>query len=104
VALVLVLGLSRERTPRYPDPVTAGPFDLTAYCPPGCPHGHVLRYGGRKDAKFLPNRVLVGFHSCTCATARKGAGSHGHQYVACLQCISEGQPGMMFDPPCSAGG
>jgi hypothetical protein len=79
-------------------------IDLTAFAPPECRAGHVLRYGRNPQGRFLPNRVLCGFHSCECATARKGPGSHGHQYVACLQCISEGRSGMMFDPPCSAEG
>ena len=80
------------------------PVDLTAYCLPECPDGHVLRAGRNPEGRFLPNRVLVGFRSCACGTARKGGGSFGHQYVCCLQCVAEGRSGMMFNPPCSAAG
>lgn len=85
--------------------VTDEPFDLAAFAPAECPHGHILRYGGREDAAFIPGRVLCGFHSCACATARKDAGSFGHQYVCCLRCVAEGRgDGMMYEPPCSETG
>jgi hypothetical protein len=79
--------------------VTEGPVDLTAFAPAVCPHNHVLRYGGRKDAKFLPNRVLVGWTPCSCPGARERK-PPSHHWVECQQCAAEGRPdAMVYGPP-----
>jgi hypothetical protein len=79
--------------------VTDEPFDLTAYCPAECPHGHVLRYGGREDADFIPGRVQVSFATCTCPQAEAKGGAWGHQSVECSACRAEGRVTLMLDPP-----
>jgi hypothetical protein len=80
------------------------PVDLTAYCPPECPHGHILRYGGREDAAFIPGRVQVSFTTCDCPPARTKGGSWGHISVECSACRGEGRVTRLLDPPCSAVG
>ena len=78
--------------------------DLTAFAPAGCGHSHVLRYGGRKEAAFIPGRVAVSFARCSCPGARAKPGAWGHVQVLCAQCDHDGHRAGWRGPPCTAPG
>jgi len=78
--------------------------DLTAFAPAACGHGHVLRYGGRKEVAFIPGRAEVSFVLCSCPAAAAKPGASGHLEVLCAQCDREGRVTGWRDPPCTAPG
>jgi hypothetical protein len=74
--------------------------DLTAFAPPQCPAGHVLRYGGRKEAAFIPGRAQNSFVLCSCPAAVAKPGASGHLEVLCGRCLDSGVHTGWRDPPC----
>jgi hypothetical protein len=76
--------------------------DLTAFCPPACPHGHVLRYGGNSQGRFIPHRMLVSWTPCDCPASRERGGTWGHVTVECTACERAGRKTAFYDPPCGA--
>lgn len=78
--------------------MTEPPVILAAFCEPVCEHGHVLKYGARKDAALIPRRSLSGSLPCNCAGARE-AGMRRHVTVQCEACLADGRETVFYDPP-----